>query len=134
MTRLKTANQVLLSALGEAKAVSSANAASHAGELHAIREELQQQVAAGECVGAAWVVDARKAPRKLDRTHALLMAQKRAVYGLFLGDDGRLSLAAPMETNVDLPQIFGTRGGMRNRITLPMARLAEVLAFVEAQG
>jgi hypothetical protein len=101
---------------------------------HARVQRTEQQVAAGEYVGAAWVVDARKTTRKLDRTHALLMAQKRAVYGLFLGDDGRLSLATPMQTNVDLPTVFGTRGGMRNRITLPMKRLAEVLAFVEAQG
>jgi hypothetical protein len=57
------------------------------------------------------------------------MAQKRALYGLFLGADGRLSLATKMSTPVDLPSVFGTRGGMLNRITLPLNRLNEVLSF-----
>jgi len=97
-------------------------------------ERTRQAVGQGELVGAAWVVDARRSKRKLDRTQALLLAQERAVYGLFLGDDGRLSLATDMHNPIDLTQVFGTRGGMQNRITLPLKRLPEVLAFVEAQG
>ena len=62
------------------------------------------------------------------------VAQNPALYALFLGEDDRLTLAAPMATKVDLTQVFGTRGGMQNRMTLPLNRLAEVLAFVEGQG
>ena len=105
-----------------------------AAEKYRLRvERTREAVGQGERVGAAWVVDGRRSKRKLDRTQALLLAQERAVYGLFLGEDGRLSLATDMMTPIDLTEVFGTRGGMQNRITLPLQRLAEVLAFVEGQ-
>jgi len=96
-------------------------------------ERTRQAVADGERVGAAWMVDVRRAKRKTDRTQALLLAQERALYGLFLGQDGRLSLATPMKNPVDLTEVFEMRGGMRNRVTLPLERLSEVLAFLETQ-
>ena len=111
-----------------------ARAIDEAAEKYRLRvERTREAVGQGERVGAAWVVDGRSSKRKLDRTQALLLAQERAVYGLFLGEDGRLSLATDMRTPIDLTEVFGTRGGMQNRITLPLQRLAEVLAFVEGQ-
>ncbi len=105
-----------------------------AAEKYRLRvERTREAVGQGERVGAAWVVDERRSKRKLDRTQALIQSQERAVYGLFLGQDGRLSLATDMMTPIDLTEIFLTRGGMQNRITLPLQRLAEVLAFVEGQ-
>lgn len=96
-------------------------------------ERTKRAVAEGERLGAAWMVDVRRSKRKIDRTQALLLAQERALYGLFLGQDGRLSLATPMQNPVDLTEAFAMRGGMRNRITLPLERLPEVLAFLELQ-
>lgn len=91
----------------------------------------EQLVARGEQVGEAWVVDGRRVDGRVDRTQALLMAQERALIAVFIGDDGRISMAAPMDSGFDFPTIFGTRGGMRNRITLPIKRMGEVLNFAE---
>ena len=126
---------VLQSLLQPSEPGAVAQAIDDAAAKYSLRvERTRQAVAQGERVGVAWVVDARRSKRKLDRTQALLLAQERAVYGLFLGEDGRLSLATDMGNPIDLTQVFGTRGGMQNRITLPLKRLPEVLAFVEAQG
>ena len=94
-------------------------------------ERTYQAVSQGERVGSAWLVDARKFKRNIDRTQALLLAQERAVYGVFIGRDHRVSIATSMGNKVDLTAIFSMRGGMRNRVTLPLDRLVEVLAFVE---
>ena len=94
-------------------------------------QRAEQLVARGEQVGEAWVVDGRRADGRIDRTQALLMAQERALIAVFIGDDGRISMAAPMDSGFDFPTIFGTRGGMRNRITLPIKRMGEVLNFAE---
>ena len=92
----------------------------------------REAVQRGERVGGAWVVDGRKIDGRVDRTQALLLAQERAPIALYLSADDRISLAAPMTSSVDFPAQFGTRGGMRNRITLPIDRLDEVLRFIEA--
>jgi hypothetical protein len=126
---------VLMSLVEGSEPAPAAKAIDEAAKKFGARvERTRQAVAAGELIGAAWLVDGRQSKRKLDRTQALLMAQKRAPYGLFLGGDGRLSLATEMSTPVDLPHVFSTRGGMLNRITLPMNRLTEVLSFVERLG
>ena len=88
----------------------------------------------GERIGVAWLVDARKCKRHIDRTQALLLAQERSVYGIFIGQDGRVSIATKMDTEIDLTAVFSMHGGMRNRVTLPLKRLAEVLSFVEMQN
>jgi hypothetical protein len=36
-----------------------------------------------------------------------------------------------MTNDIDLTSVFSMHGGMRNRVTLPLDRLVEVLAFVE---
>jgi hypothetical protein len=123
---------VLMSLVEGTESAPAVKAIDEAAKKYGARvERTRQAVAAGELIGGAWLVDGRKSKRKLDRTQALLMAQERALYGLFLGADGRLSLATKMSTPIDLPSVFGTRGGMLNRITLPLNRLNEVLRFVE---
>ena len=94
-------------------------------------ERTNQAVNQGERVGSAWLVDARKVKRHIDRTQALLLAQERAVYGVFIGQDQRVSIATSMTNDIDLTRIFSMHGGMRNRVTLPLERLVEVLSFVE---
>ena len=39
-----------------------------------------------------------------------------------------------MDNEIDLTAVFSMHGGMRNRVTLPLKRLAEVLSFVEMQS
>ena len=65
-----------------------------------------------------WWVDVRQAKRKIDRTQALLLAQERAEYGVFVGGDGRERHTA-LDNPIDLTAVFGLGGGMRNRVTLP---------------
>ena len=90
-------------------------------------ERAKQLAARGEHVGAMIVIDGRRAKKKVDRTAALLAGQDRAEVALYLGPDGRLTVAADMASSFDFPALFGASGGMRNRITLPMDRLDEVL-------
>jgi hypothetical protein len=84
-----------------------------------------------ERIGALAIIDARHCSEKVDRTESLITAQERAPIAVFLGNDGRMTLAAPLSSPYDFTEIFDTKGGMRNRITLPIERLAEVLRFGE---
>jgi hypothetical protein len=83
--------------------------------------------AKGERIGALLVLDHRGNKEKVDRTVALLEGQKRAPIALFLGDDGRLTLACDADLNLDFCEVFQTGGGMKNRVTLSMDRLDEVI-------
>ena len=94
-------------------------------------ERTSQAVSQGEHVGIAWLVDARKSKRHIDRTQALLLAQERAQYGVFIGQDSRVSIATRMDNDIDLTKVFSMNGGMKNRVTLPLERLVEVLSFIE---
>ena len=80
------------------------------------------------------VIDARHCSEKVDRTEALIAAQERAPIAVFLGNDDRITLAAALTSPYDFTEIFGTQGGMRNRITLPIERLPEVLRLGERLG
>jgi len=123
---------VLTSLTRPAEPVAVARAVDEAAVKYAQRvERTAASVLKGERVGRAWWVDVRQAKRKIDRTQALLLAQERAEYGVFVGGDGRVSVATALDNPIDLTAVFGLGGGMRNRVTLPIDRLSEVLAFVE---
>lgn len=81
----------------------------------------------GERVGRLWVMDHSDSKDRVDRTTALLEGQARAPVALFLAGDGRLTLACDASLDLNLCELFATEGGMKNRITLPIERLDEVL-------
>lgn len=81
----------------------------------------------GERIGSVLVMDHRGSRQKADRTVALLEGQKRAPVALFIAGDGRLTLACDASLDLDLCALFETGGGMRNRVTLTIDRLDEVL-------
>ena len=76
-----------------------------------------------ETIGSILLIDHRGEKQKVDRTVALLEGQKRAPIALFLGGDGRMTLACDATLDLDLCALFDTGGGMKNRITIPIGQM-----------
>jgi hypothetical protein len=61
-----------------------------------------------------------------DKTELLLLGQKRAAVAV-VRDAGSLSIAADFESGLDFVKLFELGGGMPTRVSVPEARLDEVL-------
>ncbi|MBM65417.1 MAG: hypothetical protein CMH55_04190 [Myxococcales bacterium] len=97
-------------------------------ESHQKRARRARELAAtGERIGSVLLMDNRGHREKADRTVALLEGQKRAPVAVFLAGDGRVTVACDAALDLDLCALFETGGGMRNRVTLTIDRLDEVL-------
>jgi hypothetical protein len=69
--------------------------------------------------------------RGYDKTELLLLGQQRARISV-VHDAGSLSIAADFDSGLDFIKMFDLGGGMPTRISIPEARLAEVLAKLQA--
>ncbi len=61
-----------------------------------------------------------------DKTELLLLGQERAPVAV-VRDSGALTIAADFESGFDFVKLFKLGGGMPTRVTLPEARMAEVM-------
>jgi hypothetical protein len=107
--------------------------ASAAAEFVRQEENARALAARSERVGAAAVMDATGFADRVgpyDKTLALLLGQERAPVSV-LYDEGTVTLAAPFESGVDFLKLLGISGGMPTRVSVPRARLDEVLRVVE---
>ncbi len=78
--------------------------------------------------GRAVFVDAGKHARgPYDKTLLLLEGQRRAPVAI-VRDSGAITLAAAFDSGIDFIKLLGLGGGMPTRVSLPEARLDEVLA------
>lgn len=64
--------------------------------------------------------------RGYDKTELLLIGQERARVSV-VRDSGSLTIAADYTSGLDFVKLFGLGGGMPTRVTIPDARLTEVL-------
>ncbi|MBC8131594.1 MAG: hypothetical protein H7X95_01330 [Deltaproteobacteria bacterium] len=64
--------------------------------------------------------------RGFDKTELLLLGQERAAVSV-VRDSGSLTIAADYVSGLDFVKLFGLGGGMPTRVTVPDARLTEVL-------
>jgi len=86
--------------------------------------------------GRAAVVDAtgfaeRQGP--YDKTFALLLGQNLAPVAVVY-DASTVTLAAPFDSGENLLELLGIAGGMPTRVSVPRARLPEVLRLLGAQS
>ena len=61
-----------------------------------------------------------------DKTELLLLGQQRAKVAV-VRDSGSLSIAADFESGLDFVKLFALGGGMPTRVSVPEARLEEVM-------
>ncbi len=95
-----------------------------AREYEQLQEQTMQWVGKYVVSGdVAWVVVPEGA--RFDRTELLLHGQRLARVAV-VENSGMLALAAPFGSGVDFLRLFHTGGGMPTRVTLPIARRAEV--------
>lgn len=66
-----------------------------------------------------------------DKTELLLIGQERAPVAI-VRDSGSLTIAADYESGYDFVGLFGLGGGMPTRVTVPEARLPEVVEKLRA--
>ena len=66
-----------------------------------------------------------------DKTELLLLGQQRAPVAV-VRDSGALTIAADFESGLDFVKLFRLGGGMPTRVTVPEARLEEVMSKLAA--
>jgi len=71
------------------------------------------------------------AARGFDKTELLLIGQERAPVSVLRGS-GSLTIAADFESGLDFVKMFQLGGGMPTRVTVPEARLSEVMQKLAA--
>jgi hypothetical protein len=69
--------------------------------------------------------------RGFDKTELLLIGQERAPVSVLRGS-GSLTIAADFESGLDFVKMFALGGGMPTRVTVPDARLGEVMQKLAA--
>ncbi|MES1206440.1 MAG: hypothetical protein ABUS79_10925 [Pseudomonadota bacterium] len=69
--------------------------------------------------------------RGFDKTELLLLGQERAPVSV-IRDSGALTIAADFDSGMDFVKMFGLGGGMPTRVTVPDARMEEVMAKLAA--
>lgn len=69
--------------------------------------------------------------RGFDKTELLLLGQERAPVSV-VRDSGSLTIAADYVSGLDFVKMFGLGGGMPTRVTVPDARLPEVMGKLAA--
>ncbi len=79
--------------------------------------------------GRVAVVDTQGAAGQFDKTDLLLAGQERAQVAI-VRDSGMLTIAAPFESGWDFVALFELGGGMPTRITIPEAKLEDVIAKI----
>jgi len=81
--------------------------------------------------GRVAVVDTAGSAGQFDKTDLLLAGQARAPVAI-VRDSGMLTIAAPFESGWDFVSLFEIGGGMPTRITIPEAKLDDVIAKINA--
>jgi hypothetical protein len=76
------------------------------------------------------IVEAQGKP--YDKTELLLLGQERAPVSI-VHDSGSLTIAADFESGFDFVHMLNLGGGMPTRVTVPEARMKEVLTKVSAE-
>ncbi len=76
--------------------------------------------------GRVAVVDTAGSAGQFDKTDLLLAGQARAAVSI-VRDSGMLTIAAPFDSGWDFVALFGLGGGMPTRITIPEAKLDDVI-------
>lgn len=76
--------------------------------------------------GRVAVVDTSGASGQFDKTDLLLAGQSRAAVSI-VRDSGSLTIAAPFNSGWDFVRMFDIGGGMPTRVTIPDARLDDVI-------
>jgi hypothetical protein len=71
------------------------------------------------------------AVRGFDKTELLLLGQQRAAVSV-VRDSGSLTIAADYSSGLDFVKMLGLGGGMPTRVTVPDARLTEVMGKLTA--
>jgi hypothetical protein len=79
--------------------------------------------------GRVAIVDTAGAQGQFDKTDLLLAGQARAPVSI-VRDSGMLTIAAPFDSGWDFVTLFEIGGGMPTRITIPEAKLDEVIAKI----
>ena len=98
-----------------------------AAEFDARAGETARLAALFERRGRAVYVDAGHLSRApYDKTELLLAGQMLAPVAI-VHEAGNVTLAAAFDSGIDFVQMFGLGGGMPTRVSLPEARLAEIL-------
>jgi hypothetical protein len=101
-----------------------------AAEFDAKAEETARLAALFEPRGRAVYVDAgRLAQGAFDKTELLLAGQRRAPVAI-VEEAGMITIAAAFDSGLDFVQLLGLGGGMPTRVSIPAARLHEVLAKI----
>lgn len=81
--------------------------------------------------GRVAVVDTAGSAGQFDKTDLLLAGQARAPVSI-VRDSGMLTIAAPFGSGWNFVELFGLGGGMPTRITIPEARLGDVIDRINA--
>jgi len=98
-----------------------------AAELLRPREDEARRLAAGYRVrGNVAIVDAGGRTQPYDKTYLLLLGQERAKISV-VHDRTTVTVASRFDSGVDLLALFKLDGGMPTVVSLPIARLPEVL-------
>ena len=98
-----------------------------AAEFQAMTHETERLAAQYERRGRAVLVDAELLARaKYDKTALLLLGQKQADVAI-VKDAGSITIAAAFNSGLDFVALFALGGGMPTRVSLPAARLPDVL-------
>lgn len=79
--------------------------------------------------GRVAVVDTAGAAGQFDKTDLLLAGQARAPVSI-VRDSGMLTIAAAFDSGWDFVELFGLGGGMPTRVTIPEAKLDDVIARI----
>jgi hypothetical protein len=79
--------------------------------------------------GRVAIVDTAGAAGEFDKTDLLLAGQERAPVSI-VRDSGMLTIAAPFDSGWNFVQMFELGGGMPTRITIPEAKLDDVIAKI----
>jgi hypothetical protein len=113
--------------------IARTRAAHHWEEIEAAARLIDPLLEEAERIASRYRVDGQVAyvdasgGRPYDKTELLLLGQQRARVAV-VRDAGSLSIAADYESGLDFVTLFGLGGGMPTRVSVPEARLEEVLA------
>lgn len=96
----------------------------------AVEDEARALATRYELDGPLAIVDVGVARRSYDKTLLLLLGQERAKVAVVY-DDTNVTCAAPFDSGIDLLTLLGIEGGMPTVVSVPRARLDEVVATLK---
>lgn len=97
-----------------------------AESMRRLEEAAQELARRYEIEGDVAICDARGANVYYDKTELLLLGQQRAKIAL-VHDDSTVTLAASFDSGIDFLALLDIDGGMPTRVSVPAARLSDVL-------